>query len=154
MPTLSGGFMLSHGSRTIKVAGLSVSAKSCKWTASIDGEKMPYGTSKMPRGRTAGVFKPESFELEIYKDDEAIMNAALLAASLGRGVLMATFPIIVAASELPAGTPRFDTIAGARVTKIEDSSSEGGENIVVKYSGTYLNILCSGKALVFEPPFP
>lgn len=153
MPTLTGGFMLSHGSRTIKLAGLSVSAKSCKWAASIEGEKIVYGTSKKPKGRTAGVFKPESFEVEIYKDDEALVNAALMAASLGKGVLFATFPIVVAAAELPAGTPRFDTIAGARVTKIEDSSSEGGENIVVKYSGTYLDILLSGIPAAFELPF-
>ncbi len=149
---IASGFMLSHGSRTIKVAGVNVSAKSLKWTGSIDGEKMPYGTSTLPRGRTRGVFKPDSLELEVYKDDCPILDTALLAASLGKGILMAVFPIIVASTELPAGVPQFDTITGCRFLKYEDSSSEGGENVTVKYTGSYLNVLLSNKPLVFELP--
>lgn len=152
MPGILGGFMLSHGSRTIKVAGVNVSAKSLKFTGSIDGEKMVYGTSRKPRGRTSGVFKPESLELEVYKDDTPILNAALLAASLGKGILMAVFPVIVSAAELPAGLPQFDTITGGRFTKVEDGSQEGGENIVVKYSGTFLDVTLNGMPLVFEVP--
>ena len=154
MPGITGGFSLSHGSKTIKVAGVNVNAKSLKWTGSIDGEKLLYGTSKKPVGRTAGVFKPDSFEFEIYRGDAPILNAALMTASLGKGILMAVFPIIVMASELPAGLPQFDTISSCRVTKIEDTSQEGGEAAMAKYSGSFLDVTMSGLPLVvFELPF-
>lgn len=153
MGALLGGFALSHGSRKIKLGPLSVSAKSLQWTASIDGEKMIYGTSKVPQGRTAGVFKPESVSFEVYKGDAPLVDAFLLGASKGQGILMASFPIVVASNELAAGTPQFDTITGARVTKLEESGSEGGDAVTVKYSGSFMNILLSGKPLVFELPF-
>jgi hypothetical protein len=153
MPGIIGGFSLSHGSRVIKVAGANVNAKSIKWTGSIDGEKMIYGTSKKPTGRTAGVFKPESVELEVYKGDTPILNAILMTASLGKGILMAVVPIIVQSSELPAGLPQFDTISGARFTKFEDSSAEGGEAITIKYSGSFMDVSLNGLPLVFELPF-
>lgn len=150
---LLGGFALSHGSRKIKLGPLSVNAKSLQWAASIDGEKMIYGTAKTPQGRTAGIFKPESISFEVYKADSPLVEAFLLTKSMGKGILMATFPIVVAASELPAGTPQFDTITGARVTKLEESGSEGGDALVVKYSGSFMEILLSGKPLVVELPF-
>ena len=152
MPSIIGGFALSHGSRVIKVGGANVNAKSCKFTGSIDGEKLIYGTSKKPTGRTAGVFKPESIELEVYKGDTPILNGILMAASLGKGILMAVVPIIVGSSELPSGLPQYDTIAGARFTKLEDSSAEGGDAITVKYSGTFMDLTLNGIPLVFELP--
>lgn len=153
MPGLLGGFALSHGSRTIKVGGVSINAKSCKWSASIDGEKMLYGTSKKPVARTSGVFKPETFELEIFRDDLPILKGVLTAASLGKGMLFAVVPIIVGSSELPAGLPQFDTIVGARFTKIDDSSSEGGDPILVKCTGTFMDITLNGVPLAISLPF-
>lgn len=149
---LLGGFALSHGSRKIKVGALSVGAKSLQWTASIEGEKLIYGTSKVPQARTAGVFKPESWSMEVYKGDAPLLDAFLLAKSLGKGILFASFPIIVATSELPTGSPQFDTISGCRVTKMEESGGEGGEPLIVKYSGTFMDILLTGKPVAFELP--
>lgn len=146
------GFVLSHGSRSIRIAGVNVGAKSVKWSGSIDGEKMVYGTSLTPQGRTAGVFKPESVEVEIYRRDTPILLAALMSASLGRGVLMASVPIIIGASELPVGMPQFDTISGCRFSKIEDASTEGGDPILTKLTGTFMSILYAGFPLVFELP--
>lgn len=146
------GFVLSHGSRTIRLAGINVGAKSVKWAGSIDGEKMVYGTSLNPQGRTAGVFKPESVEVEIYRKDTPIVTAALFAASFGRGVLMASVPVIIGQVELPTGLPQFDTLGGCRFTKIDDSSTEGGDPILTKLTGTFMTVSLNGFPLVFELP--
>lgn len=115
--------------------------KSAKWADEVEGGEPVYGASRVPRGRTAGRYKPGDASITFYRSGWA---AFLAAASTGytddRGTLTHQF---VEGSDVHTVT-----LEDVRVMGADESIEEGTDASEVEVKISFLRCIRDGKELV------
>lgn len=137
------GVAYDHSSCRIRVDGLPERrVDDLSYAHGMNGVNKLHGTSVQPIARTRGQYVPDAPSITLHREAWHELRTRF-----GAGYMERVFDIIVEYQEAGQGFVK-DTIKGCKITKVENTTSQGGAALVTKLTLDCMYVLENGVAPV------